>query len=1145
MMAGLRRGLVGLAVAGRRLVSGFCVAQDWVPGRPSPQPSPTGRGSKSRPAVEAGRRLVSGFCVAQDWVRGRPSPQPSPTGRGSKSGRALADERRYAKVSAGRGSKRLPLSRTRGCYAKVSTGRGGTSRPTVVALGAVAGLLLVSAALLGQYTPLQAQEEESSEAEGAPRNVAGVRISGLSGSLTYGGRDSFTVEAFNLTTVLAYEVIVSRNSSSLGIGACGTAAQSRSVTGVDSQRLTFTVHGCAAGRGTVTAVVRRSGLTTNEGAASQTVTVTATAPAAPARPTAPNPKAREFTAQWQAPGDTGGTALTGYHVIMRPNGAAWPPDSQAKKVGATTRSQRFTGLAPNRIYWFKVKACNGANQTRCSGWSSQASVTLPIDSPGTPRWGSFSAEATQIRVTWSAPSDTGGVGLTGYGLRHWRVGASEPSSAQTVVNAQTTSRTFSGLASATAYRFSIQACNGPSRCSGWTHKDGTTKQTPTPTPTAAPTEPGRVGRPDVSPRDAALLVDWDAPGDGGSAITHYDVGRRAGTTGAWTETEVRGRTSTTISGLTNGTAYQVRVRAVNHRGDGEWSKTATGTPQVDAAAPENPGPGEPTLAPPACDPIPNPGSTAPTSLGQPNNLHVTPFRNRRAVLRWNPVPGAKKYVVQIRQRTATGWGNWLPPDRRAGKAASGDITTHNCYTVNLDRVITQTSGASEGLAHSVAYGLRLRAVNGGVTSAYSTEAIIIDSPIIEANGKSSAGAPQVKLKWLPIGNILGSDYSSGTYGFHHRRVGGNHRELNWTLLTFDPVKVFSQSSTNPDTIDEDLTMEEVYAIQLRYEETGPQRTSTVFAARDAYAWPSARAADGGERVATFPMNFRVKNRIYAYRICHDGFPGDRTQWENLINHALGQWQLATNGLVRMAHESSDCADYDAVYNDIKTNYGSQFGQPLSPAELAHLQRYLRSLDILTRAQVDDKEANEIIMIDNATGGIYDGLEDMGLFSELSKDFGLYYELGLEECAFGPSACASRAHYHDDKGWVTDIFLPQSTYGKGPFDIPGGLDPGGGVTVDRDDVRFNTCDAPDIGVYQTLVHEAGHVLGIRDGRVTTGWDEKILSGHPSIYESVMSYEDPYVLKPGDDDSVLPNDPDCSPHPLDVLAVYALYQQESGG
>ena len=35
------------------------------------------------------------------------------------------------------------------------------------------------------------------------------------------------------------------------------------------------------------------------------------------------------------------------------------------------------------------------------------------------------------------------------------------------------------------------------------------------------------------------------------------------------------------------------------------------------------------------------------------------------------------------------------------------------------------------------------------------------SPIIEANGKSSAGVPQVKRPWLAIGDIQGRDYSTG------------------------------------------------------------------------------------------------------------------------------------------------------------------------------------------------------------------------------------------------------------------------------------------------------------------------------------------------------------------------------------------------
>ncbi|MDE2902930.1 MAG: hypothetical protein OXP73_07855 [Chloroflexota bacterium] len=124
-----------------------------------------------------------------------------------------------------------------------------------------------------------------------------------------------------------------------------------------------------------------------------------------------------------------------------------------------------------------------------------------------------------------------------------------------------------------------------------------------------------------------------------------------------------------------------------------------------------------------------------------------------------------------------------------------------------------------------------------------------------------------------------------------------------------------------------------------------------------------------------------------------------------------------------------------------------------------------------------------------------------------------------------------------------VRLPTTWRRRRPFDIPGGLDPGGGVTVDRNDVRFNACGATDLGVYQTLVHEAGHVLGIREGSAVAGWVDDYVVHHPSIAESAMSYEG-LTLQTGDSKSLLPNDPDCSPHPLDVLAVYALYQQESG-
>ena len=88
------------------------------------------------------------------------------------------------------------------------------------------------------------------------------------------------------------------------------------------------------------------------------------------------------------------------------------------------------------------------------------------------------------------------------------------------------------------------------------------------------------------PGDGRLEVRWTAPSAGGPAIGGYDVRyRRAGGPGApggWTElaAETAGMDDrATITGLTNGAAYQVQVRA----GAAGWSAAATGVPAAPAA----------------------------------------------------------------------------------------------------------------------------------------------------------------------------------------------------------------------------------------------------------------------------------------------------------------------------------------------------------------------------------------------------------------------------------------------------------------------------------------------------------------------------------------------------------------------------------
>ena len=94
---------------------------------------------------------------------------------------------------------------------------------------------------------------------------------------------------------------------------------------------------------------------------------------------------------------------------------------------------------------------------------------------------------------------------------------------------------------------------------------------------------------EVSPGSTSLTVAWDVP-DGATGITAYDVRHIATTAdetvdGNWTVIDdawTSGDLAETISGLTDGTQYDVQVRAVDTSRDGNWSDTVVGTPGTSA-----------------------------------------------------------------------------------------------------------------------------------------------------------------------------------------------------------------------------------------------------------------------------------------------------------------------------------------------------------------------------------------------------------------------------------------------------------------------------------------------------------------------------------------------------------------------------------
>ena len=111
------------------------------------------------------------------------------------------------------------------------------------------------------------------------------------------------------------------------------------------------------------------------------------------------------------------------------------------------------------------------------------------------------------------------------------------------------------------------------------------------TPAAVPAAPAM---PTLTVGNTELGVSWAEPDTGGAAITDYDVQWRElmdPPSGDWSElddTSPSTDRTATITSLTNGTEYEVQVRATNPQGDSPWSASASATPVTTPAAPTSP-----------------------------------------------------------------------------------------------------------------------------------------------------------------------------------------------------------------------------------------------------------------------------------------------------------------------------------------------------------------------------------------------------------------------------------------------------------------------------------------------------------------------------------------------------------------------------
>ena len=638
------------------------------------------------------------------------------------------------------------------------------------------------------------------------------------------------------------------------------------------------------------------------------------------------------------------------------------------------------------------------------------------------------------------------------------------------------------------------------------------------------TVPSKMDAPTLTPGDGSLTVEWLEPYDGGAAISSYFVQYSTAGGSSWTsigprrEPELTTRT-TTISGLTNGTTYEVQVKACNPGCQEKWSDSATGTPVRKLAAPEN--------------------------------LVITPLPLRKALLTWtgdrNAIDDANladDHIVRVRK---VGEADWEFPNLREQSGTSAIVL--------LD-TIWEKASVKNGMADLMpgeSYEYRIRSVYDSdsmdasdpyADSGFSDPIRIIDNPLLAGGGKAyGSGDQEAFLQWKRIAdateyfveyrvltkhrfipgdaaflprwhwNTSWPDYPNWPYyqteaGPLDSPVAFQPLRVGQTVVGFPPTRTINLPDLHfrgPFGPPEGETLPEthLYAFRVSYVTTTDDK---VYSARDAYVWPSDDLPRVGDRVATYPFFGYWEGGRYEYTVCSNTFDNPDTtvdesaEWPPLINHAFGQWESALPGKLDVVPVTEGCTDIQAPI--------------LSPVAL-------------TQAIYNDH--NEVYMVDTS---LWDQILD------LPADFKLPFG-----CVLETRACVMSPRYFSNL-----LNRDVRALNPGSVDILVGVGRNNWSqeiphSAIGDDVRFNTClpkssnQNLDIGFlnYRLMVHEVGHALGI------SGFSLNLFSQYPAAHatipDTVMNYDNEVSrhLVPGDF-----QEPDCSPHPFDIMAMQVLYR-----
>ena len=303
----------------------------------------------------------------------------------------------------------------------------------------------------------------------------------------------------------------------------------------------------------------------NNGNGSAVISYTSGVPSAPTGVSG-SPADSSVNLVWTAPSTTGSSAISGYTVQRSVSPySSW---TTASMCTGTSTSCTITGLTNGTAYKFQVLATNSSGN---SAYSAASLAITPEGPPGAPTISSVTGGDGSLEVTFTAGTSTLAITNYEYSIN---AGSSWVSAADA-----TSPITISGLVNGTTYSVLLRGVSASGSGTASSPVSGTPSALP-----GAPTITAVTGGGDGT----SLNVTFVAGYSGGSTISDYEYGISPGenTNSFGSYVSISGTTSPfTISGLTSGATYTVRLRAKNTAG---YSSASAFVPGVTLAAPSAP-----------------------------------------------------------------------------------------------------------------------------------------------------------------------------------------------------------------------------------------------------------------------------------------------------------------------------------------------------------------------------------------------------------------------------------------------------------------------------------------------------------------------------------------------------------------------------